>query len=279
MSDKNSNACSVCGFLETNLVHTERDFVTYHPFNAAPSPETTPRTKSELRERTEAIAKEIRMRQERGIDFFIEDTIKLLRDLLNAYETEQTMHAAWRKRAEEAESAAVPPAAPPRDNGCICEGNWRKIVAESEPDFGKRFTDESGRTYTFFGIVHGSDDYYYGMSDGEKVRLLSCVGSIEGHGFTQAEAAPVQGERLSKEKTMPKLSAIDFYNKYATNMVHVPRVGSNDRGGRVCAPASEARYFAKDCPVMQLGDAVELAEHYARYMMGKPFLPTEKRDE
>lgn len=74
---------------------------------------------------------------------------------------------------------------------CICKGNWRAIVKESEPLIGKRFRDnrgDIGDIYTMFGIVHGGDDYYYGMFGGGKLRLLSCVGSIEGHGF----------ERISK---------------------------------------------------------------------------------
>ena len=73
-------------------------------------------------------------------------------------------------------------------DGCICRGNWRAIVAESEPLFDKRFRDRDGKEYTFLGVVHGSDDYYYGMvpvGEGKPV-LLSCVGNLEGHGFTLA---------------------------------------------------------------------------------------------
>ncbi len=73
-----------------------------------------------------------------------------------------------------------------QENGCICEGNWRLIVAETETLLDKLFVDDKGVVYVFFGIVHGSDDYYYGMctTPGGVVTLLSCVGSIEGHGFT-----------------------------------------------------------------------------------------------
>jgi hypothetical protein len=69
------------------------------------------------------------------------------------------------------------------DAECICKGNWRKIVAEHESLIGAQYEDERGKTYTFFGLVHSDDDYYYGMSSKAGVRLLSCVGSIEGHGF------------------------------------------------------------------------------------------------
>ena len=69
---------------------------------------------------------------------------------------------------------------------CICEGNWRTIVTESEPLLDKIFECErTGKEYVFYGIVWGSDDFYYGMysySKGDS-KLLSCVGSLEGHGF------------------------------------------------------------------------------------------------
>lgn len=71
------------------------------------------------------------------------------------------------------------------DADCICRGNWRAIVKETEPLIGKMFRDQRGDTYRFFGIVHGYDDYYYGMFGRGRLRLLSCVGSIEGHGFEQ----------------------------------------------------------------------------------------------
>lgn len=72
-----------------------------------------------------------------------------------------------------------------QDPGCICKGNWRAIVAEVEPLLDKKFRDSKGKEYLFYGVVHGSDDYYYGMfpvGDYKPV-LLSCVGSLEGHGF------------------------------------------------------------------------------------------------
>lgn len=71
------------------------------------------------------------------------------------------------------------------DGECICEGNWRAIVNENERFIGDEYEAygwPSGR-WRFFGIVHGGDDYYYGMSrPGEHV-LLSCVGSLETWGF------------------------------------------------------------------------------------------------
>jgi len=48
---------------------------------------------------------------------------------------------------------------------------------------GKRYLDDRDRQWKFFGLVHGGDDYYYGMyRDGQTI-LLSCVGDMEGHGY------------------------------------------------------------------------------------------------
>lgn len=67
---------------------------------------------------------------------------------------------------------------------CICRGNWRLIVSEVEHLIGKRFRERDNE-YIFFGVVYGGDDYYYGMWRDGEMRLLSCVGSIEQHGFEQ----------------------------------------------------------------------------------------------
>ena len=69
------------------------------------------------------------------------------------------------------------------EEGCICRGNWRAIVKESGGLIGKRFVNKFGNEFTFFGIVHGDDDYYYGMSGEPGLILLSCVGDIEGFGY------------------------------------------------------------------------------------------------
>lgn len=70
------------------------------------------------------------------------------------------------------------------DEGCICEGKWREIIRRNLPFLDKKFVDEQGKEWTFYGIVHGSDDYYYGMCDDEgRLALLSCVGSIASQGF------------------------------------------------------------------------------------------------
>lgn len=72
---------------------------------------------------------------------------------------------------------------------CICKGNWRAIVKKCEPLLGKRFTDHKGQLYSFFGVVHAEDDYFYGMSSipGHVVVLLSCACDLDGFGFKEAE--------------------------------------------------------------------------------------------
>ena len=79
-----------------------------------------------------------------------------------------------------------------KDSECICKGNWRELVEEVQPLLDKTFLDNrSGKKYKFFGLVHGSDDYYYGLwdSDSRQILLASCVGSLEvGHGYTLCAA-------------------------------------------------------------------------------------------
>ena len=74
-------------------------------------------------------------------------------------------------------------------SGCICEGNWRGLVKEYEQHFGKVYQNHLGEYYSFYGLVWASDDFYFGMyplNSSSKSQLLSCVGSIEGHGYTEA---------------------------------------------------------------------------------------------
>ena len=77
---------------------------------------------------------------------------------------------------------------------CICKGNWRSIVAKYEPLIGRHFKDHRGLEYTFGGIVHSDDDYYYLLTQpgdwtDRRVVLSSCVGSLEGSGYTLIDAA------------------------------------------------------------------------------------------
>jgi hypothetical protein len=77
----------------------------------------------------------------------------------------------------------------PLDPDCVCHGNWRSIVKETQQWLGDEFECEGGyephkgRGWYFYGIVYGDDDLYYGMVRDGRHLLLSCVGSIDGHGF------------------------------------------------------------------------------------------------
>ena len=77
---------------------------------------------------------------------------------------------------------------------CICEGNLRLIVSEVQGLIGKKYKDSYDQeVYTFFGIVISDEDYYYGMyrangaDKNSKMRLLSCVGNLETHGYELVE--------------------------------------------------------------------------------------------
>jgi hypothetical protein len=63
--------------------------------------------------------------------------------------------------------------------------NWNIIIEEYEHLIGRSFFDNQGKVFRLFGLVHGDDDFYYGMISEEtsKVRLVSCVGSLVQCGF------------------------------------------------------------------------------------------------
>ncbi len=67
------------------------------------------------------------------------------------------------------------------------ENNWILLVSKYTGLIGNTYTNK-GKEYTFFGLVHGYDDFYYGMCDNNhKVLLLSCTGDLETHGFIYNE--------------------------------------------------------------------------------------------
>ncbi len=74
--------------------------------------------------------------------------------------------------------------ASPRDPECVCHGNWRALVRECAPLMDRRYVDKDGNVWNFFGLVHGEDDYYYGMWREGHLSRLSCVGNIESFGYT-----------------------------------------------------------------------------------------------
>ena len=75
------------------------------------------------------------------------------------------------------------------EEGCICQGNWRSLVKQYDPFIDKEFVME-GKKYYFFGLVHGSDDYYFAMSNEEShVSLYSCACNLEAYGFVLIKKA------------------------------------------------------------------------------------------
>lgn len=80
--------------------------------------------------------------------------------------------------------------------------NWTLITNEERKRIGRVFKDEQGREFYFFGIVDGYDDYYYGMTSEEHgLQLLSCVGSIEGYGYTEMPSKSLEDEERDRYET------------------------------------------------------------------------------
>lgn len=94
----------------------------------------------------------------------------------------------WEAMWDAAPAALESPTQDQRDAECICRGNWRAIVKECQPLLDRQYRSPDGNEWIFFGVVLASDDYYYGMCRNGEMRLLSCVGSIEGHGYAMKEA-------------------------------------------------------------------------------------------
>lgn len=77
--------------------------------------------------------------------------------------------------------------------------NWERLISKYENFVGKQYRDiRNGKIYTFFGLVHSDDDYYYGMCRVGELQLHSCVFSIETGGL-ELLAAPEGKERRSHE--------------------------------------------------------------------------------
>ncbi len=88
------------------------------------------------------------------------------------------------------------------DTGCVCRSNWRSIISKVELLIERRFRDSQGKTWTFFGVVHGKDDYYYGMSAKGRIALFSCVGAFDSWGFTLIEEdSPAHSRASAQEGT------------------------------------------------------------------------------
>lgn len=79
-----------------------------------------------------------------------------------------------------------------KEDKCICKGNWRKIIKDSEPLLDKIYIrDMNNEAYRFIGVMHSSDDYYYCMMNMHgKLEMLSCVGYIENFGYELEDDLP-----------------------------------------------------------------------------------------
>lgn len=64
--------------------------------------------------------------------------------------------------------------------------NWDNLIDEYESLMGKKFLDENNVKWTFLGLLHGQDDYYYVIFRNfptVETKLLSCVGKLEDMGY------------------------------------------------------------------------------------------------
>jgi hypothetical protein len=63
----------------------------------------------------------------------------------------------------------------------MIDTNWELIVERYHKHIGDIYEDDDGTRYRLFGLVHGDDDYYYGLTNMKtgKLMLYSCVGALE----------------------------------------------------------------------------------------------------
>ncbi len=57
--------------------------------------------------------------------------------------------------------------------------NWKNLIIMYEHLIGGQYKDEDGEIYTFFGLVHTEEDYYFGMTAQGGIKLISCVATPE----------------------------------------------------------------------------------------------------
>lgn len=62
------------------------------------------------------------------------------------------------------------------------DSNWKKLLEEYEPLIGRTFIDNFDYSeWKLFGLVHGDDDYYFGLCEVDVPFdwiLVSCVGHL-----------------------------------------------------------------------------------------------------
>lgn len=66
----------------------------------------------------------------------------------------------------------------------VTSNNWKLIVEYSDPLLNRKFRATDGKKYYFLGPLWADDDFYYTLySKKHGLKLLSCVGNIEGYGY------------------------------------------------------------------------------------------------
>lgn len=69
------------------------------------------------------------------------------------------------------------------------DDNWVSLLREYGDLIGSKYLDDNGKIWTFSGLLHGKDDYYFVMQYPNNVCcFISCVGRIEMSGFKLHEA-------------------------------------------------------------------------------------------
>lgn len=92
------------------------------------------------------------------------------------------------------------------ENNCICEDNWKNLVTGYERYIGRTYVDNEGLEWKFFGLIHGEDDYYYGLSRPGQMTLVTGVCDL--NTAPEYSLLPIQiphhafGEEVTQEKPL-----------------------------------------------------------------------------
>lgn len=71
---------------------------------------------------------------------------------------------------------------------CVCEGNWRDIIAETKDKIGKTFIDSNKEEWILDGVLWAEDDFYYFfVNDNGELKYCSCVATLNVHGMKEKE--------------------------------------------------------------------------------------------
>lgn len=70
---------------------------------------------------------------------------------------------------------------------CVCEGNWREIIKETEGKIGKTFIDPNKKEWVLDGILWAEDDFYYLFANDGELKYCSCVATLNVYGMKEKE--------------------------------------------------------------------------------------------